>query len=167
MVDYRPHGIQELVESPKSCETSEYSFLFAIKYQSQPSSEQPKSRTELTQSYRRSNSEEEEKRAPIREVGANHAADAWAALCSWTLWKFSVMVLCWSHPPGRVWSRCLQAHTVFCLLDCLQQRWLQFWRSLLPPGNLLNTAPFLTYPSVSFPHRNRGENTHIRADQDK
>lgn len=101
MVDYRPHGTQELVESPKSCETSEYSFLSAIKYQSQPSSKQPKSRTELTQSYRRSNSEEEEKRAPIREVGANHAANAWAALCSWTLWKFSVMVLCWSHSPGR------------------------------------------------------------------
>lgn len=61
----------------------------------------------------------------------------------------------------------LQAQTVFCLLDCLQQRWWQVWRSLLPSGNLLNTAPFLTYPSVSSPHRNRGENTHIRANQDK
>lgn len=60
----------------------------------------------------------------------------------------------------------LQAHTVFCSLDCLQQRWCQAWRSLIPSVNQ-NTAPFLTYPSVSTPHCNRRENTHIRAEQDE
>lgn len=124
---------------------------------SQYSSEQPKSRTELTQSYRRSNSEDEEKRPLIRESVLTTQLSA-HGLMEASLW--------WCCADHILQAGPLQAHTVFCLLDCLQQRWLQAWRSVIPSVNQ-NTAPFLTYPSVSSPHCNRMENTHIRADQEK
>lgn len=69
---------------------------------------------ELTHSYWRSNSEENERRLPTREVSDNHAVYAWAALCCWVYECFSAMLLCWSHPSGM--------DAAFWLLDCFQQR---------------------------------------------
>lgn len=141
VMDHQPHGVQELVKSPKSCETSEYSFLSSIKYQSQHSSEQPKSRIGLTQSYRRSNSEEEEKRPPIREsVLTTHQMPG--QLSAHGFMKPSLWWYCADH---ILQGGPLQAHTVFCLLDCLQQRWCK-------PGGLLfhlwtrTHLPFLHIP---------------------
>lgn len=150
VMDYQPHGVQELVKCLKSCETSEYSFLSSIKYQSQHSSEQPKSRTGLIQSYRWSNSEEEEKRPHIRESVLTTRRMP-GQLSAHGFMKASLWWYCADHILQR---GSFQVHTVFCLLDCLQQRWWQAWRSLIPSENQ-NTPPFLTYPSVSSPHCNR------------
>lgn len=77
-----------------------------------------KAHTELTQSYGRSESEEEERRPPIREVSDSYTVYAWAALCWWVHESSSLMILYWSHPPG------LDPAGTHCIsvLNCLQQR---------------------------------------------